>query len=567
MTEFVDEYREARNRGIERTVLVVDDEPVNREMLGLIVGKEYRVLYAENGKEALEIIEENRNTLSLVLLDLLMPVMNGFELLEAMKKNSMLSHIPVIVLTSDKGSEIRSFRLGAVDFLTKPYDMPEVILARVRRTIELFEDSIVIKATEKDTLTGLYTREYFFIYGKRYDLYHPDREMDAVVVDISHFHLINELYGVEEGNRILRNMADRIRRILDEQGGYACRKEADTFYLYLGHREDYETVRKKIAEDLSEKCGDLELRIRMGINSYADHSIPLERRFDQAEQAGNLLRGQYLESVSYFNREMHERELYQQRLVSDIVPAISERQFKVLFQPKFDIRPEKPVLAGAEALVRWEHPEFGAVSPGEFIPLLEQNGLVQMLDHFVWKEAAAQLRRWKERFHLQIPISVNISRIDIHDPNLEKRLLDLVHENGLSPCDLNLEITESAYTEDSEQMIRIVEKLQSDGFRIEMDDFGTGYSSLNVLASMPIDALKLDMKFIRNIEERGKDYHIVRLVIEMAGYLSVPVIAEGVENEEQCRILKEAGCAVVQGYCFSRPVPPKEFEKYLGTAV
>ena len=243
--------------------------------------------------------------------------------------------------------------------------------------------------------------------------------------------------------------------------------------------------------------------------------------------------------------------------------AIEQKQFKVYYQPKYDITGDTPHLYSAEALIRWIHPEYGMISPGSFIPLFEENGLIQKLDRYVWEETASQIARWKENYGVTIPVSVNVSRINIYDPNLENELIGIVENVGLTPKELHLEITESAYTNNSHQIVETVERLRSHGFHIEMDDFGSGYSSLNMLSEMPIDALKLDMKFVRNICTNEKDRRMVKLIIEIAEFLNVPVIAEGVETKEQCDLLKKMSCDVIQGYYFSRPVPPEEFNSFI----
>ena len=234
-------------------MLVVDYEFINRQLLGRIVSCEYEVIYAENGVQALELIRENERHLSLVLLDLLMPEMNGYELLEILHADPMLMRIPVIVLTSETSAEVKSLQLGAADFIPKPYDLPEVILARVRRSIELAEDSIIINETETDALTGLYTRDYFYQYSRQHDRYCPDTEMDALVIDINRFHLVNELHGREYGNRVLRTLADNIRGILNRTDGLASRTGSDTFYMYLPHGEDYEQLLSQITADLTDE--------------------------------------------------------------------------------------------------------------------------------------------------------------------------------------------------------------------------------------------------------------------------------------------------------------------------
>ena len=203
------------------------------------------------------------------------------------------------------------------------------------------------------------------------------------------------------------------------------------------------------------------------------------------------------------------------------------------------------------------------ISPGIFVPLFESNGLVRELDHYVWREAAAQIRAWKQNPGKAVPVSINVSRVDMMDPDLQDILRGLIEDNGLEYGDLHLEITESAYTQDAKQIIDTVNVLRSMGFVIEMDDFGSGYSSLNMVTSLPIDVLKLDMGFIRSAFSKGGDTRMIGVIVDIAQALNVAMIAEGVETKEQMLALKELGCDIVQGYYFSRPVPADEFETFL----
>ena len=301
----------------------------------------------------------------------------------------------------------------------------------------------------------------------------------------------------------------------------------------------------------------------MGVYSEVDKSIDVERRFDRAKMAADTVRSNYTKAVAIYDSALHESEIFAEQLLEDFRTGITEKQFQVYYQPKYNVRYSEPVLSSAEALVRWQHPTLGMISPGIFIPLFERNGLIPELDNYVWREVAAQLRDWKERLGPFVPISVNVSRIDMYDPHLVETMEALIRENCLSPEDFLLEITESAYTQDSEQIIDKVKELRRKGFRIEMDDFGTGYSSLNMISSLPIDALKLDMQFIRNAFSERKDTRMLEVIIEIAEFLAVPTIAEGVETAEQMFTLRSMGCDIVQGYYFSRPVPAPEFENFL----
>ena len=546
-----------------RQILIADDEPINRELLGLVLESDYELLFAGDGEETLELIRRHCETLSLVLLDLMMPAMTGLELLHVKRDEPDIQPIPVIVVTADQKAEVESLTLGAIDFISKPYPPADVILARVRRTIELYEDRQTIQSTERDALTGLYTREYFFRYAEQYDLRSRDRDMDAVVLNVNRFHMLNERFGAACGDEVLRRIGGNLHKLAAESGGIVCRRGADAFMFYCPHREDYREILERAAEGTAVGEGVNRVHMRMGVYAHVDKSLSVQRRFDRAKSASDAVRGSYSRAIGFYDDALHERELYYERLIEDFQPALREGQFEVWYQPKFDIRGDIPVLASAEALVRWRHPARGLVSPGDFIPLFEANGLIEELDKYVWRETAQRLREWKDRYGFCVPVSVNVSRIDMLNPGLFDTLRLLLEQYGLEPRELLLEITESAYTQDSGRIIETVNRLRGFGFQVEMDDFGTGYSSLNMISSLPIDALKLDMQFVRGAFDRKRDTRMLEVIIEIADYLAVPVIAEGVETEEQLNALKAMGCDLVQGYYFSRPLPAAEYERFL----
>ena len=384
-----------------------------------------------------------------------------------------------------------------------------------------------------------------------YDQHYTEMSMDAIVLDVNHFHVLNERYGKQYGDSVLARIGSRIRQISREIGGVGCRRGADTFLIYCPHREDYADLLDKAVEGLAGKdVSENRVRLRVGVYADVDKNIEIERRFDYAKVAANAVKTGYLKAVGIYDNEMREAELHRARLLEDFRPCLNSGRFMVYFQPKFDIRPDKPLLASAEALVRWNHPELGMISPAVFIPLLEDNGLILELDRFVWREAAAKIRDWKDRLGISVSVSVNVSRIDMLAPNLKDVFRGILEEYRLSADDFALEITESAYTGDSDQVITTAKELRGMGmgFRIEMDDFGTGYSSLGMLSHLPIDALKLDMSFVRSAFGEKRDVRMIELIIDIADYLHVPVVAEGVETEEQYLTLKAMGCDLVQGY-------------------
>lgn len=548
---------------VKRKILIVEDDPINRKILEIILKENYESLFARDGVEAIEMIRDQSDSLSLVLLDLMMPDMDGFEVMQFMKDDKVLKQIPVIVCTSEKSEEVKCFQLGAADFITKPYDHPAVIKARVDRAIEFREGTGLIHATQNDSLTGLLTHDFFMEYSHFRDMHYNNHDMDAIVLNINRFHLINELQGRRAGDDVLIKIADSIKNIAKDKSGIAGRGGADEFLLYIPSGYDSEELLKKIGEGLEDLLNNSRVYLRMGIYKNVNRELSVEHRFDRARVACNSIRGNYNTQLAFYDEDMNEKETLNERLINDMEAGIKDHQFKVYYQPKYAIQGDRDTLYGAEALVRWEHPELGLLRPDGFIPLFEENGLIHKLDHYVWDEVSKQIGEWLVKYDLKIPVSVNVSRVDIGDPNLEEEIFTTVQNNWISPGMLNLEITESAYTENSDQIIKVVKGLRDRGFAIEMDDFGTGYSSLNMITSLPIDILKLDMQFVKNIKEGNKEMKMVELMLDVARSLKVKVVAEGVETREQYDLLKNAGCDVIQGFYFSMPCAPSEFEKLI----
>ena len=375
--------------------------------------------------------------------------------------------------------------------------------------------------------------------------------------------MINELYGRDVGDKVLKAAAESVRQLAEESGGIACRYNADCFYLYIAQHWNYDKPLERISYNLGTLLKESEIQVRMGVCQDTFLSTSIEQRFDRALQACNSLRGTYGSSFVIYDKNMYRQEVFEARILADFAAAIKENQFKVRYQPKYNIKGAVPALSSLEALVCWEHPELGTISPDRFIPQFEKNGLIQQLDRYVWHEAAGQIKKWHEQYGVAVPVSVNVSRIDLFDPNIIDFLKSLVTEFSLEQDKLLLEITESAYIDNSQQIVQVVAQLREAGFKVEMDDFGSGYSSLNMLATLPLDTLKLDIGFIRNITTDKKAYYMVRVVLQIAKNFGIPVVAEGVETKKQYELLKAAGCDIVQGFYFSKAIPPEKFPELL----
>ncbi|MCD2493392.1 EAL domain-containing protein [Lacrimispora sp. NSJ-141] len=543
----------------KKEILVVEDNEINRMMLCELLSSEYDVLDAENGQEALAVLEKHKDDVALILLDIIMPVMDGYTFLSIAKADPSLSSIPVIVTTQSdsEADEVSALSHGAADFVAKPYK-PQIILHRVASIIHLRETAAMINQFQYDRLTGLYSKEYFYQKAKETLQQNPERRYDIICSDIENFKLINDVFGIPAGDRLLCGIAELYRQVVNARGAYG-RLNADQFVCLIEPEGSYtDEMFIQINEKVSQLPNAKNVVMKWGIYSVEDRNVSVEQMCDRALLAARSIKGQYGKYFAAYDDKLRDELLRQQAIIDEMESALKEEQFLIYLQPKYRIRDDK--LAGAEALVRWNHPKWGVQSPAEFIPLFEKNGFITKLDQFVWDKTCSYLREWDKKGYPPIPVSVNVSRADIYNADIADILMNTVKKYGLPPSRLHLEITESAYTENPGQIIETVSHLRELGFIIEMDDFGSGYSSLNMLNQMPIDILKLDMKFIQSETVKPANQGVFRFIMELARWMHLSVVAEGVETREQLERLLETGCDYVQGYFFARPMPEKDFE-------
>ena len=546
-----------------QSIMVIENDKDCQEILQSVLEESYNITVVGNTQDALLLLMDAPTTYSLILLELDLPDDTCIEFLKQRQAQSFLQNIPVIVITGE-GDDNGCYKLGADEFIRKPLNTPDIILARCERTLDLYESKSLVQQTEKDKLTGLYTIDYFFEYLKQIIPLDMGSDRDAIVIDVEHFRLINEIYGRGVGDQVLAEIGSYLQQVLTTLNAIACRAGGDVFFVYCIHQEDYQELQAVLQTILARNIKVSNIRVRIGVWQYVERGlIDPESWFDRAKSASERISGNYTTSVAVYNSGLHSKHLREERLIRDIYEAIEHKNLKVFYQPKYAIQGDKPHLRSAEALIRWIHPTLGFINPGDFIPLFESNGLIQMVDYYVWKEAAAQIRRWKDEYDFTVPVSVNVSRIDIYDPDLENKFCNILKENNLSPSEYMIEITESAYAENAQGLIEVLDSMRKKGFKIEMDDFGTGYSSLGMLTEIPIDILKIDMSFVRSMEKHENNKRMVELIIDIAKFLKVPCVAEGVETESQLRTLRRMGCDVIQGYFFSKPVAPEDFAKFI----
>ncbi len=553
-------FEKQEPRDSRRKILVVEDEVLNRYMLCKILSEDYEVFMVENGADALKLLYRYGEGISMILLDLIMPVMDGHEFLERFQKEKMFSSVPVIVTTGRDSveEEIWCLQNGASDYVMKPYK-PELVKHRVASIIRLRESASMLNLLKYDRLTGLYSREFFYQDVARILEQNPHQKFDIICSNVENFRLVNERYGSAKGDELLKYIADKYRKAMKE--GESCsRMGADTFALLVKHQEYNQ---KRFGEAVEKGFSDApvpHITIKFGIYKIEDTKLPVAIMCDYAMMALQRIKKRYGKYLAVYDDSLHIDQMKEVRILENMEQALVERQFKVYYQPKQDL--QSGGIVGGEALVRWAHPDFGFISPGDFIPLFEQNGFITKMDYYVWEETLRTLKQWQEKGLPMVPISVNISRVDFDLPDLAQEIINLVDRYGIQHELLHLEVTESAYTDNPRQIIDVINHLRNEGFKIEMDDFGSGYSSLNILSELSIDVLKLDMKFMHGEKYRERK-GIVSFIINLGKWLKLSTLAEGVETKEQAESLRSMGCNYAQGYYYSKPISSWEFEKYL----
>lgn len=418
---------------------------------------------------------------------------------------------------------------------------------------------VSIEAPRIDAATGLLSKEAFFDEAAAYLGHSGARDVSIVCFDVDHFKLFNDLHGLDCGDELLRYLGRALALRFSPDGAQPlARLAADTFALCATGVQPACIERNLI--DISSECPNgIDAIVRAGVYRIEDPASPVSIMCDRAVIALRTVKGSYFDRVALYDPGMREALVLEREVVAGIESALREDRIELFLQPKCNIRTGK--IVGAEALARWRHPERGIVAPGEFIPLIERNGLVRSLDLRVWEKTAAWIRGLIDEGVQPVPVSVNVSRADIYLVDVAAELHALVERYGIEPSLIEVEITESAYSERPDRIVAAFDELAERGFTVLMDDFGSGYSSLNMLKDINVDVLKIDMRFLDRDDRRSKD--IMESVIRMARWLDLPVIAEGVETREQVNFLLDVGCSYAQGYYYARPMEAAAFEALL----
>lgn len=389
-------------------------------------------------------------------------------------------------------------------------------------------------------------------------LYSSSKDIGFIQFDIRKFKIVNDLYGEKFGDEILDFIIRQLKEICNDDQ-FFINLRSDVFMVVTEYEKEDELL--EFIHQLNERTGsfkDVKIQMSYGIYTVEDRAMELRQMEDRAAMARKAAKNNILSNILFY-REQFKESLYNRKFIEEnMQAAITERQFMMYLQPKYSIA--KNEIIGAEALVRWKHPERGMIYPNQFIPIIEENGFIKKVDYYIWAEACRFIKKCEEAGIESCPVSVNVSRVHLRDDECIQVLSDMIKSNGIPKSLLELEITETA---DDQQVSMKALQLKEEGFTLLMDDFGSGYSSLNILLETPFDVIKLDKKFMENMMVSGKGRLILEQVVSMADKLDLGLLAEGVETKDQIDLLQSIGCDQVQGYYYAKPMPEDEFFELL----
>jgi len=594
-------------------ILIVDDVSDNLRLLSTTLSHQgYKIRCAKNGSMAL--MGAKNDLPHLILLDINMPGLNGYQVCEQLKADQATKEIPVIFLSAqdDVQDKVKAFKTGGVDFISKPFQVEEV-LARVRnqlaiqaakdqvealnerlerrvqeRTSEVESANRVLKEeilqrhqleqrlrhdALHDSLTGLPNRSLLMQeIEKCLDnvIDCPESQFAVLFIDLDRFKIINDSLGHLAGDELLIACAQRLQNCINESTTIA-RLGGDEFTILL-EKIDHVNDAVAVAEDILQEFAapfnlgtrNLMITVSIGIvvgNSEYRQEIDLLRDADTA-----LYRAKELGKARYeiFNQQMYLDAMRRLELENELREAIANQELVLHYQPIVSLNNLE--LTGFEALVRWQHPTQGIISPGEFISLAEETGLIIPLGKWVMYQACKQLKTWRDRLPSakSLTMSINVAGEQLHDPDFLKIIDRIIAQTQVESKHLKLEITESMLIEDTEQLIEVLQQIKNRQIQLSIDDFGTGYSSLSYLPQFPIDILKIDRSFVNAMNTEQQNLEIVKTIISLAQVLNMQIIAEGIETDVQSSTLESLQVEFGQGFLFSKPLTSEQAEGLIG---
>jgi diguanylate cyclase (GGDEF)-like protein len=565
-----------------KKILVIEDEEFVRENIEELLDAEgFEVISAENGRIGVDLAKVM--TPDLILCDVMMPELDGYNVLTALRQDSVTAAVPFIFLTakSAKTDFRQGMELGANDYITKPFTRAELLGAIASRikyddkvrehyNIELQQAKEQLNyLIHNDSLTNLPNRLSLRERFKQIQPTDTDNEQLVTIlcVGLDRFNQINENLGHEIGDLLLKAVAERLTACV-EVGDTVARLDTDQFAIILAttqHKQEVGNIAQTLLESISQTFAlagqEIFITASMGIAIYPRDGQEIEQLLNHANTAMVHAKQQGGDQYQYYTVAYNIGSSDRLALQTTLRYALERGELQLYYQPQVNLQTGQ--IVGAEALLRWHHPERGLVSPDKFIPLAEETGLIISIGEWVLHTACKQTKAWQNAGFSSLRVAVNLSSRQFSQIDLRHQLVQILMETGLDPKYIELELTESMLVQNTEVAIRRLNALKALGVEIAIDDFGTGYSSLSYLQQFPFDILKIDRCFIRNITENSNNAAITKAIIEMAKSLNLKLIAEGVETEAELSFVCKHKCDGMQGYLFSRPVPAHEFEQLL----
>lgn len=548
-------------------ILIVDDQSSDREVLQGSVSSFGEVHVAHDGREALQVAGEYRP--DLILIDIELPDMNGFALCRAIKTDPKLCDAAVLFVSSHTqcDNQVRALEFGGVGFIQKPINVP-VVRAHVRAHLNLRNEAK--RLSYYDALTGLPNRQLFTNRAAQaiQQAQSNGSKVALLLLDLDHFKSINDSLGHSVGDAILKCVAERLASSVRPQDTVS-RPGGDEFVILLP-----QVVRLEAIGDLCEQLlrtlaspmqiGEKRYSITtsIGVSIYPEDSTDLEALYSHADAAMYQAKREGRNRSRFFSRTLETSTRARHMLEQHMRSALEQGVFEVFYQPKMDAR--TGCMRGMEALIRCRQPDGTLLSPGEFIPVAEETGLIVPLGRQVLTQACKDACLLMDS-GFQVPVSVNISAVQFREDNFFDMIRRGLQDSGLPAYLLELEITEGVLADNVIKARETLEALKRMGVRLAIDDFGTGYSSLSYLKQLPIDVLKIDQSFVRDMLDDHSDAAIIEAIVRMGQALGLELIAEGVENQEQAISLMALGCWLMQGYHYCRPVPFLQLQQMLET--
>jgi diguanylate cyclase (GGDEF)-like protein len=562
----------AQQPTMPKILVIEDEEMVRRALSQLLKHMKYETLEAPNGAAGVQVAHDQKP--DLVLCDVNMPQMDGHSVLKKLRQDPETNSIPFIFLTgnSEKEDLRKGMNLGADDYLTKPVSLEELrkaIEVRLNRHAQITErythelqqaEEKVKRLVYYDTITELPNRLMVSELLQEV-LKNGATEVGVLFLKLDRFKRFNGGLGYFHSDVMLTVLSQRLRRSLKYEN-VAARISEDAFAIFVkgGHNETEQfakTLLECIEKPFVVDSHNLYLTASIGIAMFPEDGnridVLLKKASVAVDQAQRNGGSQYLFRSNCADL-MPTEDLF---LETDLRGTLERSELDVHYQPQIDVKTGR--IVGAEALMRWKHPDKGMISPGRFIPVAEETGFIVGLGEWVLGKACSELKKWRDQTDLPLRVAVNLSGVQFRRPDLVSRLMEILQRSGVTPHDIELEVTESILIHNPDSAMNRLKELKALGVKISLDDFGTGYSSFTYIKQFPFDAVKIDRSFIMNVNHDSKSSAIVTAIIQMAQNLNLRIIAEGVETFSEFVFLKSHNCDEVQGYLFSKPIASTEF--------